>query len=187
MQQLEIVGLAMASSAALEQTIKIFKRIRNAKNRQKDLPSVLDQHEAIIRGTAIFIGAIEEEDELSTEAILQVIRNIKTTSEELRSFVKRLSEKVGRGAVRDFTHQLFEGSDDEKKLSKFVVLLGWHKLDLVGAVTMAQVGLMKGVNETRVVDVRQMRDVDQRLQEATDGAGRLKIAELLEGAKPDGE
>ena len=177
----------MASSATLEQVIKIFKRIRNAKNRQRDLPQVLDQHEAVIRGTVALVSAVEEEDELSTRGILEVISNVKAASDELSAFVTSMSERVGRGAVQEFTHQLFKGSDDEKHLAKLVELLTSHKADLSGAVAAAQVGLLKGAGGTRLVDVRQMRDVNQRLQETTDGMEKLNIAEILKGVEPDGE
>ncbi|KAF5723146.1 hypothetical protein FMUND_2188 [Fusarium mundagurra] len=175
----------MASAASLEQVIKIFNRIRNARNRQQDMPDVLAEHEKVISGTAAVVSAVEQEDELNTEAILQTMHSVKSVSEQLSSFVKDLSGKMGRGAAQDFTHQLFKGSSDEKRLASLVTLLTSHSANLSVAVNTAQVGLMKGPNGTRVIDAEQMRNVDQRLQNVTEGLARLEIARILDGVEPD--
>lgn len=137
------------------------------------------------------ICVIDEEETLQTAEVNLELSRLKDVEEKLFKFLSDLRPKL-KNSVQQFAHLLVKGSHDESKLCNIMHELAQVKSMLLLRIQVANVGVMRGVQEQLVANTNIITRVDQFLREEIGDCEGLKIARLLqewlqEGRCPLGE
>jgi hypothetical protein len=166
---LEILGGISAASGLLEGSISILKRIRTAYTRQKELADVLGGHETVLKTTNSILLVVKDEEALRTAAVISQSTIIQGLAKKLHEYLQSLDPE-DKSHFRQFTHQLFRGSQDEMVLAAMIEEIARAKSD---------VGLTRTVADGLAVNADVVRRVDLVLQQIFGEGQGLRITNLL--------
>ena len=181
--QAEFLGVLSAAAQLLDQSIRVLGRIRKAHQRQKALLDVLTQYESELNSVRAMIGIIEDEEDLRTAHVCSEVMRLKDVQEKLAKLLEKLDPRLKK-PVHQFAHQLTKGSSDESKLTGIMSEVGQVKSMLLLRIQVANVGVMRDVQQGLVANTEVIERVDQFLREEVGGCEGLKIARLLQGRDP---
>jgi hypothetical protein len=132
------------------------------------------------------IGIIEDEEDLRTANVCSEVLRLKDVQEKLAKLLRELDPRLKK-PVLQFAHQLTKGSSDESRLSGIMSELGQVKSMLLMRIQVANVGVMRDVQQELVANTEVIARVDQFLREEVGGCEGLRIARLLQGRRPSSE
>jgi flagellar hook-basal body complex protein FliE len=182
---LEVLGAVSAASGLLEAAISVIKRIRKAYEQQKEIARVLNGYNDELVTIENILQIVRDEEALRTAAVASQLDGIDVLAKRLNQCLKAL-DPGARGSVRQFTHQLAHGSQDEKALADIMNALGHATSNLSLHVQVANVGLIRTVEDQLVANAEVISRVDNVIQQVF-GEGRgLKIAALLKNRHAQG-
>jgi hypothetical protein len=180
------LGILSAAAQLFDQSIRVLGRIRKAHQRQKALLDVLTQHESELSSIKAMIGIILDEEDLRTANVCSEVMRLKDVQEKLAKLLKELDPMLKK-PILQFAHQLTKGSSDETRLSGIMSELGQVKSMLLLRIQVANVGVMRDVQQGLVANTEVIERVDEFLREEVGGCEGLKIARLLHGRRASGE
>jgi hypothetical protein len=180
------LGVLSAVAQLFDQSIRVLGRIRKAHQRQKALLDVLAQHESELSSVKAMIGIIQDEKTLQTATVYSEVMRLEDVQKKLVKLLGELDPML-RKPILQFAHQLTKGSSDEARLAGIMSELGQVKSMLLLRIQVANVGVMRDVQQGLVANTEIIARVDQFLKEEVDGCEGLKIARLLHGRRASGE
>lgn len=113
--------------------------------------------------------------------------------QQIQHSLAALLEKLHPGSkakISQIAHQLLEGSEDEKTLSKIMDDLTQVKASIMLCIQMANVGVMRDMNKQIVADAKKIERIDSNLQkqlEHLENFEGLRIARLIKGRRQSGK
>lgn len=167
----------------LEQAIELFSRIRDAAERQKELPELIKNYSEEVSEAKTIIVLIKNEDALKTESVDKSIAKLGAVGEILRNYLAEIA--VSKGRIRDFFHQFLSGQKGEDKLQGIMRDLGNSKSNLSLHMQLSIVGLVRGVGDTVRVNTTTVEEINTLLREKLGSGHVLKISELLQRKTPN--
>jgi hypothetical protein len=179
----EILGVLSATAQLLDQAIRVLGRIRKARQRQKALLDILAQHESELSSVKAMIGIIVDEESLRTASVCSEVVRLRDVQDKLVKLLEQLDPRP-KTSVQQFSHQLKNGSSDESKMFAVMSELGQVKSMLLLRIQVANVGVMRNVQQRLVANTEVIARVDQFLKEEVSGCEGLRIARLLQGRRP---
>jgi hypothetical protein len=180
------LGVLSAVAQLFDQSIRVLGRIRKAHQRQKALLDVLAQHESELSSVKAMIGIIQDEKTLQTATVYSEVMRLEDVQKKLVKLLGELDPML-RKPILQFAHQLTKGSSDEARLAGIMSELGQVKSMLLLRIQVANVGVMRDVQQGLVANTEIIARVDQFLKEEVDGCEGLKIARLLHGRRASGK
>jgi hypothetical protein len=177
------LGVLSATAQLLDQAIRVFGRIRRARQRQKALLDVFAQHESELSSVKAMIGIIQDEESLRTASVCSEVVRLKGVQDKLVKLLEQLDPR-SQTSVQQFSHQLMKGSADESKINAIMNELGQVKSMLLLRIQVANVGVMRDVQQGLVANTEVIARVDSFLKEEVSGCEGLRIARLLQGRHP---
>jgi ribosome-binding factor A len=180
------LGVLSAAAQLFDQSIRVLGRIRKAHQRQKALLDVLAQHESELSSVRAMIGIIQDEKDLQTANVYSEVMRLKDVQEKLVKLLGELDPRLKK-PVLQFAHQLTKGSSDETRLFGIMSELGQVKSMLLLRIQVANVGVMRDMQQGLVANTEVIARVDEFLREEVGSCEGLKIARLLQGRDPSGE
>jgi len=131
------------------------------------------------------IGIIEDVEDLQTANVCSEVLRLKEVEDKLIELLKEM--EAPRKPVQQLAHQLTNGSLDESRLSGTMSELGHVKSMLLLRIQVANVGVMRDVQQGLVANTEVIARVDQFLRDEVGGCEGLRIARLLRGRRPSGK
>ena len=183
-KQAEVFGTVAAVAGMLEQSIDLFTRIRDAVERQKDLPELIDKYSAEVSQTKSTVLLIENEEALKTPNVGDAIVKLGAVGEKLRNYLTKIA--TTKGPVQNFFHQLVSGKKGEDKLESIMRDLGNAKMNLSIHIQLSNVGLLRGVGDAVQVSIAAVEAMNKLLSEKLGSEHVLKISQLLERKPQNG-
>jgi len=168
----------------LEQAIQLFERIRDARERMKGLPELVGKYVAEANQTKSIVELVRHEKDLWTPGVGVTIGGLNSVGKTLLDYLEIIS--ATKGPVQDFFHQLVSGKKGEDKLESIMKELGNAKLNLSVQIQIANVGLIRGVNEAVYVNINAVKEMNKTLLETLGTGHRLRISELIRGRSLNG-
>lgn len=132
------------------------------------------------------ICVINDEGNLHTVAVSTKLVKLKEVAMVLLRSLEEMKSK-SRGPSRKFTYQLVEGSSDEIRLRGVMKEMAQVKTSLLLSIQLANVGVMRDVQNGLIANTRIIERVDQVLRKEIEGSEGLRIAQLLKGRRPSSE
>ncbi|KAM3548797.1 hypothetical protein MY1884_009021 [Beauveria asiatica] len=181
---LEILGAASAILAMVESAISLVARLREAQQRQQGLAGVLDRHGQILAETQRIVALVKEEEALRTAAVAAELVALNVTVKGVVDVLTRIQtsgqdKKPGR--FPQVFYQLAHGSRDEASLRGAMESLGRAKCDLGLCISVAHVGLSRGMRDTLVLNTRLLERVDSAVRDVVGNDQGLVIGKLARG------
>jgi hypothetical protein len=177
------LGVLSATAQLLDQAIRVLGRIRKARQRQKALLDNLVQHESELSSVKAMIDIIVDEESLRTASVLAEVVRLRDVQDKLVKLLKQL-DPTPKTSVQQFSHQLMNGSSDDSKMLAIMNELGQVKSMLLLRIQVANVGVMRDVQQRLVANTEVIARVDQFLKQEVSGCEGLRIARLLQGRRP---
>ncbi|TGJ83983.1 hypothetical protein E0Z10_g4752 [Xylaria hypoxylon] len=174
-------GAAAAAAGLLEQAIKMFTRIREAKQRQADLPAIINEYMGVVKTSKDIVEFVRREPSLVSHNVMNSTQGIKDAALELTNHLSTMHDHLDSGTIRGFAHQLFSGSDDQRQLKAIVDKLTRQKMDLTVNIGLANVGLVKGYGNAISVNTIAVEELSVRVKALLGEDGGLRIAKVIEG------
>ncbi|KAH3920273.1 hypothetical protein HBI56_067700 [Parastagonospora nodorum] len=181
----EFLGVLSATAQLADQAIRVLGRIRKARQRIKALPGLLAQHESELKSVRSMIGIIEDVKDLQTANVCSEVLRLKEVGDKLIELLKEM--EAPRKPVQQLAHQLTNGSLDESRLSGTMSELGQVKSMLLLRIQVANVGVMRDMQQGLVANTEVIARVDQFLRDEVGGCEGLRIARLLHGRRPSND
>ncbi|OAK93735.1 hypothetical protein IQ06DRAFT_235761, partial [Phaeosphaeriaceae sp. SRC1lsM3a] len=181
-----IVSNLASAVQFLDQSIWLLRRFRKAQQRQKALSDRLAQYEDELASVRAIICVINDEGNLHTVAVSTKLVKLKEVAMVLLRSLEEMKSK-SRGPSRKFTYQLVEGSSDEIRLRGVMKEMAQVKTSLLLSIQLANVGVMRDVQNGLIANTRIIERVDQVLRKEIEGSEGLRIAQLLKGRRPSSE
>ena len=128
------------------------------------------------------IGIIEDVKDLQTANVCSEVLRLKEVGDKLIELLKEM--EAPRKPVQQLAHQLTNGSLDESRLSGTMSELGQVKSMLLLRIQVANVGVMRDMQQGLVANTEVIARVDQFLRDEVGGCEGLRIARLLHGRRP---
>jgi hypothetical protein len=169
-----VIGVAAAALALLETAIGISGRIRDAYESQKHLGRVLDSHKEELTTTKTIVQTVKDENALQTASVASELVNIEAIGKRLVDLLKTL-EPGNKGALRQFIHQVVQGSKDERTLAAIMAELTRSKRNL---------SLTRTAQDTIVANAAVVEQINTTLQKVLGEGQELWIAQLLNDRYP---
>ncbi|KXX80281.1 hypothetical protein MMYC01_203610 [Madurella mycetomatis] len=182
MSGIEVLGAASAAAALLETAIGLIVRIREARQRQRDFPRVLDSHTRELAKIKAIVQMVEDEMALQTAAVSTELVELNAVAQDLVRILTGLQGKGGGAA--QFFRMLVRGSRDEDDLAKIMEELDRAKANLGLRISLAHVGLSRGIRDVMVVNTAILKRVDARVRSVVGEEQGLKLAELVRDRPP---
>ncbi|KAF2095504.1 hypothetical protein NA57DRAFT_44289, partial [Rhizodiscina lignyota] len=160
----EVLGTVSAVVQLLEAAIELIKRLRRAYERQKELAELLESHLEELKSIRSIIQVIKDEEALQTvPSVVATLEKLESTEHKLLGWLKRVHPGDKSSSLRQFSHQLIHGSNDQKDLTNIMGELRRVKDDLRMDIHVEHVAMTRsiehGVRENRKV----IRRIDRRL------------------------
>ncbi|KXX76194.1 hypothetical protein MMYC01_208624 [Madurella mycetomatis] len=185
MSGLEILGAASTVLGLVESAINLAARLREARQRQKDLAGVLDRHAQELAETHRMVALIRNEEALQTAAVATKLIAMETVAQGLVATLTRIHTSVGDNGkqrrLTQFFYQLAHGSRDEADLQTAMEDLGRAKADLGLCISVAHVGLSRGLQDTLVLNTHLLERVDSAVRTVVGNDHGLLIGKLARG------
>ncbi|KAM0541102.1 hypothetical protein ACHAPJ_013383 [Fusarium lateritium] len=193
---IDSVGATAAATATIDQSLKLILRVTTAIDHYKHGNSRLEVVCKDFCSTTEIIELVEKLEALRTKGVLKAVANMLKHAKALDRHVERVKEKSSTGSsIRRMAYQFMSGPEELECTNKMVEGLTALKATLIPQIQVAHVGLIVEMDRERqnnsgcthmlcsVVLNQVNQVVEQRLRK---GKG-LKIAEVLQGKKPDGD
>lgn len=177
--QAEVIGIASGAAALLQQAINLFNRVRSARDRQADLPSVLRGHMAAIEATKSIVEFVKKEGSLATPNIAANLVRIRETAQALTNHLAGMHAKFNTGRFKSFAHQFLSGSEDQRRLENITDKLTSHKMDLSVNIGLVNVGLVRGFNDTMAINTGAIEELNERIKALLGESYGLRLAEMI--------
>jgi hypothetical protein len=129
------------------------------------------------------IGIIMDEESLRTASVCSEVVRLRDVQNKLVKLLEQLDPRH-QTPVQQFSHQLKNGSSDESKMYAIMNELGQVKSMLLLRIQVANVGVMRDVQQRLVANTEVIARVDRFLKEEVSGCEGLRIARLLQGRRP---
>ncbi|KAF1922177.1 uncharacterized protein M421DRAFT_132562 [Didymella exigua CBS 183.55] len=182
----EVLSVLSATAQLLDQAIRVLGRIRKARQRQKALLDVIAQHESELSSVKAIIGIIIDEESLRTASVCSEVVRLRGVQDKLVKLLEQLDPRL-KTSAQQFSHQLKNGSSDESKMYAIMNELGQVKSMLLLRIQVANVGVMRNVQQGLVANTEVIARVDRFLKEEFSGCEGLRIARLLQGRRPSND
>jgi hypothetical protein len=184
----------VAATATIEQSLKLIRRVSTAIELHKNGNSNLEYLCNDLFSIAQVIELVQLVDELKTKGVCKSLANILKHAQKLDHHVQHVKERSRTGSsMRRVVYQFMSGPEDFESTMTMVAELTTLKATLTLHIQMAHVGLVvehekrNNSGGTHILDNIILQEVNQVVEQRL-GKGRgLKIAEVLQGKKPDGE
>jgi hypothetical protein len=121
---------------------------------------------------------VKDEEALRTAAVISQSTIIQGLAKKLHEYLQSLDPE-DKSHFRQFTHQLFRGSQDEMVLAAMIEKIARAKSDLSLHIQVANVGLTRTVADGLAVNADVVRRVDLVLQQIFGEGQGLRITNLL--------
>jgi flagellar hook-basal body complex protein FliE len=141
-----VIGTIGAVAGLLDESIKLFNELRDARKRQKNLPKLIDKYSKEVYETHVMVDIVQHAHGLNTEGVNLAIAKLGKVAEALRDHLKKMAS-VG-GKIRGFVHQFTSGKKDEEALKDVMVDLENAKGDLNIYITISNVGILERVGDS---------------------------------------
>ncbi|KAH6640651.1 hypothetical protein F5144DRAFT_561199 [Chaetomium tenue] len=181
MSGLEILGAVTAVLGEIESAIALAARFRTAYQRQQGLTHILKQHGQILVETQRIVTLVKEEEALQTAAVTSELITVDASVKGLVNLLTRIQTSGQRkrsGRFSQILYQLVHGSRDEGDLRSAMVSLGRAKHDLGLCISVAHVGLSRGMQDTLVLNTRLLERVDTAVRSVVGDDQGLAIGKL---------
>jgi hypothetical protein len=170
----------------LETAISVMGCLRRALERREELVTVLEKHDLELKNLKSLVQTVQNEDDLRTDPAIDLeLEKLKTIEGDLVNHLHQIDPE-GKGKVQQFTHQLFHGSKEERKLANIMNGLSRAKLDLSFRVQVASVGVIRDVGAAVFVNAETINRIDRCLRNLLGEGKGLRIAKLLRDDCPKG-
>ncbi|KLU84063.1 hypothetical protein MAPG_03108 [Magnaporthiopsis poae ATCC 64411] len=183
----EIFSIATAAAGALEQSIQLFSRFRQAARRQKGLPELVEKYLAEVSQAKKIVELAASEEGLKTPNVGACIAKLAAAGEVLHGHLEQMEKASAKGPVRGFVNQLVSGKSDQEKLGSIMRDVGNAKQDLGMYIQLANVGLTRAVGDTIRVNTMAVEAVNKQLAETLGPVYSLKIGQMIEGRPRDAD
>ena len=170
---LEVLGAVSATVTLLEVSIHIIRRVRKAQDEQKDLARTLSSHQDELMDIQDIVRSVKEEKALQTTTVASHLDRIKAVAERLVDCLKKL-DPGEKSSMRQFAHQMVQGSRDVKLLDGIMNELSHAKASLSLRVQIANVGLTRVVGDALVTNAGSISRINSAVTQAFD-TGRESI------------
>jgi hypothetical protein len=171
---------ALGVAGILQTAFEIIGRIRDARDRQKDLPEVLDGHNKELASMLDIVKLIQSENALQTAAIVVELHTIQKISKNIVNVLNTLAGNTG------LPYQLFRGSKNQKKLDATMAELNSSKSSLQLKIQVACVGVQRTMEGAMIANARVIEQINDRLQRELGKGWELRMYGLIEGQPQDG-
>lgn len=169
----------MSALALLEAAITVSKSLHRAYKNQKDLPNFFKDVEGKLENIKNVVGIVRDEEALRTPKVSTQLDAIQRSVRELKKQLE-LINPARKSAFRQFFHQLFSGSEDEKNIVKILGDLEGIKVSLIISIQVVAVGLGKDQKGATYVNTTRVRRVDGVLRTKLGQDQGLKVMRLIE-------
>ncbi len=149
------------------------------------MANLVEKHCAELSRTQTMIQLVEAEEALQTPNVRDVVLRLVHVGRNLQAHLDKMAVK--RGRFRGFVSQLTSGQENQEALERILRDLESTKHDLSMHIQLANVGLIRGVDQAVLVSVAAVEAVNGRLQAKLGPAQSLRISRLLEGRPKNGE
>ncbi|KAM3548798.1 hypothetical protein MY1884_009022, partial [Beauveria asiatica] len=175
----DILGAATAASAALGQRINLIGRIREAVERHKELPALIEKYSVEVSRIKAIVELVRDEEALKTPNVGDAIIRIRAVSEVLSCHLGKTA--TTKGPVHGFFKQLVSGQQLQERLERIMSDLGDSKQDLCLSLQLVSVGLTRGLGDAIQVNISTVNSVDKLLERTLGSGHDLRISRLLKG------
>ncbi|KAK5656066.1 hypothetical protein OQA88_5205 [Cercophora sp. LCS_1] len=184
MSGIDILGAASAALALLESAIALAARLREAQQRRKGLADVIQRHDEVLSKTRSIITLVKDETALQTAAVADELSTLDTAIKGLVDVLSRIRTSGSgkrQNRLYQFAYQFVNGSRDEADLQAAMANLGRAKDDLSLSISVAHVGVSRGMQDTLVLNTRLLERVDAAVRAASGEDRGLLIGKLVQG------
>jgi hypothetical protein len=144
----------------------------------KNLANVLESHDDELVTIRNLTKVIRDEEALRTAAVISQLVRVEHHAKKLNNCLQSLDPGC-RGLGRQITHQLVRGSAVERLLADIMDEISRAKSDLSLHIQVANVGLTKVVGDRFVANMKEVRRIEDILQQSFGRRWDLRIALLL--------
>ncbi|KAJ8119916.1 hypothetical protein ONZ43_g3239 [Nemania bipapillata] len=160
----DVFGAAAAAAGVLEQAITMFNLIREAKQRQTDLPVIIDEYMMAVKASKNIVELVKEEPSLVSPNVMASTQGIKNSAFALTEYLSAMHAHLDKGPLRGFAHQLFSGSDNQRQLNAIMDKLARHKMDLTVNIGLVNIGLVQGYGSAIRVNTSAVEELQVRIK-----------------------
>jgi hypothetical protein len=179
------LGTISAATGLLEQSIKLFRHVRETQQRIADLPGIIEEYTAAVQTSKTIVDLVQREPSLASPSVGTAIRGIANTTTSLNAHLSELQVLLDGSSARRFTHELFSGSDEQRQLQAIVDTLIRYKVDLIVGIGLVNVGLVHGYGNAVRVNTAAVEELNVRIKGILGDVGSLRIAKIIEGRPRD--
>ncbi|KAF4957361.1 hypothetical protein FSARC_11323 [Fusarium sarcochroum] len=192
--QIDPVGATAAATATIDQSLKLIRRVTTAIDYYKNGNSRLEVLYEDLCSTTEVIDLVYKLEALRTKGVLKAVANMLKHAKELDVHVQHVREKSGTGSpIKRMAYQFMSGPEEMECTNKMVAELTALKATLILQIQVAHVGLFmeKGREQqnnsgcTHMLNSVVLHQVNQVVEQRLGKGKGLKIAEVLQGKKPD--
>ncbi|KAJ4266059.1 hypothetical protein NW762_004032 [Fusarium torreyae] len=190
------VGATAAATATIDQSLKLIRRVTTAIDHYKHGNSRLEVVCKDLCSTIDTIELVEKLEALRTKGVLKAVANMLKHAKALDHHVERVKEKSSTGSsIRRMAYQFMSGPEELECTNKMVEELTALKATLILQIQVAHVGLIVEMDRerqnnsgcTHMLNSVVLNQVNQVVEQRLGKGKGLKIAEVLQGKKPDGD
>ncbi|KAI9687296.1 MAG: hypothetical protein M1822_002339 [Bathelium mastoideum] len=177
--QAELIGAISSVSQLLDTAITLFKHLRQAHKRRKDLVALLNRHLDELENIQDITRIIRQEPALQTTGVNKTLIKLKKIEKALVAWLEE-NEPGDKGPVRQFSHQLLHGSKNQKSLDEITNELSCLKANLSIYIQVAHVGVRQIARNTAIKNSGTVRRSEERVVRISgkgDGSVRLRDAD----------
>jgi hypothetical protein len=179
------LGTISAATGLLEQSIKLFRHVRETQQRIADLPGIIEEYTTAVQTSKTIVDLVQREPSLASPSVGTAIRGIANTTTSLNAHLSELQVLLDGSSARRFTHELFSGSDEQRQLQAIVDTLIRYKVDLIVGIGLVNVGLVHGYGNAVRVNTAAVEELNVRIKGILGDVGSLRIAKIIEGRPRD--
>ncbi|RYP75987.1 hypothetical protein DL771_002059 [Monosporascus sp. 5C6A] len=169
----------LAACEASSVLLTVCQLIKKAVEQQKSLAAVLRTYGAEVEDTKDLVDLVKNQEPLQTAAVIATIRRVEAIGQALNKHLMHIGKD--RGPVKEFAHQLKQGSADQRELGSIMEQLAVAKQNLIVQIQIANVGLTKDVNKAIAINTKLVMEMNEVVQKTLGQERGLKIASFLAG------
>lgn len=175
---LDVLSAVATAISTIDIVIRAMKDLYDARERQTNLPRVLDEHQQELSNIKRILTFVSSERVLQVPEMMEDLKQLHLQGENLKIFLQGLGKE--RGQIQQYANQLLNGRRSLNNLDGIMTSMGRAKANLSIKIQVMHVGLTRSVGDVVVVNCEMVEELDRKLQMLL-GQGRgLKLAELLQ-------
>ncbi|KAI5457340.1 hypothetical protein BGZ63DRAFT_428057 [Mariannaea sp. PMI_226] len=180
----------MAATATIDQSLRLIHRVTAAIDNHKNGNKRLEFLCQDLSSTTEVIKLVQALEDLWTKGVLKSLNNMLKHAQELELHVLSVKKKSSTGhSFRQMAYQFMSGPGELERTNKMVAELMTLKATLILQIQVAHVGLTVGKDQEKqnhFVNSVILHKVNEAVEMKLGKGKGLKIAEVLQGKKPDG-